>query len=71
MHLSVRDDGSGFDPHARSDGFGLLGMRERVALLDGELLVDSTPGLGTVISARIPVRRRAGGDAALPAARAV
>jgi len=71
VHLSVRDDGSGFDPHAHSDGFGLLGMRERVALLDGELLVDSTPGLGTVISARIPVRRRAGGDAALPAARAV
>jgi signal transduction histidine kinase len=65
VHVSVRDDGAGFDPYAHSDGFGLLGMRERVALLDGELLVDSAPGRGTVVSAHIPVRRRADEDAAL------
>ncbi len=74
VSISVRDDGSGFDPASHGDGFGLLGMRERVALLDGELTVDSAPGHGTLISARIPVRRRAnGGDdvegvAELPAA---
>jgi ABC-2 type transport system permease protein len=54
-----RDDGSGFDPDAQSDGFGLLGMRERTALLDGELQVNSTPGKGTTLSVRLPVRRRA------------
>lgn len=61
--LCVRDDGDGFDPQARSEGFGLLGMHERVALLEGELHVDSAPGAGTTISARIPVRRRAGDPA--------
>jgi signal transduction histidine kinase len=54
--LSVRDDGSGFDPQARTDGFGLLGMRERVELLGGKLLLESAPGKGTTIAASIPVR---------------
>jgi signal transduction histidine kinase len=58
VHLTVRDDGSGFDPDAVTDGFGLMGIRERVELLDGELLIDSAPDRGTVISARLPVRRR-------------
>ena len=59
VHLTVRDDGNGFDPDAQSDGFGLLGMRERTELLDGELQVNSTPGKGTTLSVRLPVRRRA------------
>jgi signal transduction histidine kinase len=59
VHVSVRDDGAGFHPHDRGEGFGLLGMQERVALLDGELTIDSAPGSGTVVSARIPIRRRA------------
>ena len=59
MHLSVRDDGAGFDPDAETDGFGLLGMRERVELLGGRLLLDSTPGNGTTITASIPVQQRA------------
>ncbi len=58
VHLTVRDDGNGFDPDAQSDGFGLLGMRERTELLDGELQVNSTPGKGTTLSVRLPVRRR-------------
>ncbi|HLL92317.1 MAG TPA: GAF domain-containing protein [Solirubrobacteraceae bacterium] len=57
VHLSVRDDGRGFDPHNETDGFGLLGMRERVELLGGELLIDSASGRGTVLTARIPVQR--------------
>jgi signal transduction histidine kinase len=70
--VSVRDDGVGFDPHARGEGFGLLGMQERVTLLDGELTIDSAPGNGTVVSARIPVRRRAGKhDEPAPAGSAV
>lgn len=59
VHVSVRDDGCGFDPEADTDGFGLLGMRERVELLGGELQIDSTPARGATIRARLPVRRRA------------
>jgi two-component system, NarL family, sensor histidine kinase DevS len=62
VHLEVRDDGCGFDPAAETDGFGLLGMHERVELLDGTLHVDSTPGSGTAVRASFPVQRR--GDAA-------
>ncbi|HWZ92996.1 MAG TPA: ATP-binding protein, partial [Polyangiaceae bacterium] len=58
VHLTVRDDGNGFDHDAQSDGFGLLGIRERTELLDGELQVNSTPGKGTTLSVRLPVRRR-------------
>jgi two-component system, NarL family, sensor histidine kinase DevS len=58
VHLTVRDNGDGFDPAAQSDGFGLLGIRERTELLDGELQVNSTPGTGTTLSVRLPLRRR-------------
>jgi signal transduction histidine kinase len=52
----VEDDGAGFDPDAAGRGrLGLLGMRERVELAGGELNVESTPGAGTAVIARIPV----------------
>ncbi len=57
VQLSVRDDGAGFDPGAETDGFGLLGMRERVELLSGKLSLDSAPGRGTIVRASIPVQR--------------
>ena len=60
VHLAVRDDGSGFDPVAHTDGFGLLGMRERVELLHGTLAVDSSPGHGTTIKATFPASYRRG-----------
>jgi signal transduction histidine kinase len=66
--LRIEDDGDGFDPADTADGFGLLGMRERVELLGGEFGVASAPGAGTTVSARLPVRRRAavnGADASL------
>jgi signal transduction histidine kinase len=59
VQLSVRDDGAGFDPDAETDGFGLLGMRERVGLLGGRLSLDSTLGRGTTITVSIPVQQRA------------
>ena len=52
LRLLVRDNGVG---GARADGSGLLGLRDRVAASNGELLVDSPPGGGTVIAATIPV----------------
>ena len=58
IQLLVRDDGRGFDPHAATEGFGLLGMRERVALLEGQLSIESSAEGGTTIAATIPVRYR-------------
>ena len=54
VEVVVRDDGKGFDPKERSDGFGLLGMRERLALVHGTLDVESAPGAGTMLRATIP-----------------
>jgi signal transduction histidine kinase len=47
--LRVADDGRGFDPGSRGAGFGLDGMRARVAPVDGTLLVQTAPGAGTTI----------------------
>jgi len=53
----VRDDGAGFDMDQRTDGFGLVSMRERVALVGGTLAIVSTPGAGTELRGRIPKER--------------
>jgi signal transduction histidine kinase len=60
LHLVVRDDGIGFDVMTAEQGasLGLLGMRERVALLAGEMDCKSVPGRGTEIHAFFPVRTR-------------
>jgi signal transduction histidine kinase len=59
LHLTVSDDGQGFDPQQDTDGFGLLGMHERIELLAGELEIDSAPGRGAVLTAKFPALRRA------------
>ena len=52
----VEDDGSGFDPAAPdSGGIGLVGMRERLALVGGTLRIEAAPGAGTTIAAEVPV----------------
>ena len=60
VRVTVRDDGRGFDPIAHTEGFGLLGMRERVELLHGTLEVTSSPGQGTTINATFPAGYRRG-----------
>jgi signal transduction histidine kinase len=57
VELAVRDDGIGFDASERSEGFGLLGMRERVALAGGALTIQTEAGQGTVVVASIPSGR--------------
>lgn len=62
--LAVCDDGAGFDERgdgALRDGlhFGLVGMRERAALVGGRLDVGSTAGSGTSVIARVPVHGEA------------
>jgi two-component system, NarL family, sensor histidine kinase DevS len=52
----IEDDGAGFDQRAvHEDGVGLVGMRERLALLDGRLEIESRPGAGTTVVAEVPV----------------
>jgi signal transduction histidine kinase len=60
VDMVVRDDGNGFDTDAAatSPGFGLLGMRERIALAGGTLAMVSSPGKGAEIRTRIPGHRR-------------
>lgn len=56
--VAVRDDGTGFDPTTSSTGphhFGLHNMRERIAQLGGSLHIDSRPGMGTCITAGLPL----------------
>jgi signal transduction histidine kinase len=55
--LVVQDDGKGFQPGTvRDGGVGLLGMRERTALLGGRLTVDSSDGAGTMLTAEVPIQ---------------
>ncbi|MFB3827784.1 MAG: sensor histidine kinase [Bryobacteraceae bacterium] len=59
VELTVADNGRGFDLEralAKTDSFGLAGMRERVVLLGGSLEIRSQPGRGAAIRARLPVR---------------
>lgn len=58
LRVRVSDEGRGFDPEAKSEGFGLVGMHERVALAGGTLEVRSAPDKGTTIVAILPARHR-------------
>jgi len=56
VNVEVTDDGIGFEPAAQSAGFGLPGMRERVASVGGTLvLAQRSDARGTIVSVRIPL----------------
>jgi two-component system, NarL family, sensor histidine kinase DevS len=56
MTAMIEDDGRGFDPDELcDDGLGFLGMRERVALLDGHLTIESSPDVGTTLVAEVRI----------------
>ena len=59
LMFTVRDDGRGFDPSSTPPGSGLQNMRDRVEALGGSVNVASSPGVGTTVTGRIPVRREA------------
>jgi two-component system sensor histidine kinase DegS len=67
VRVEVADDGVGFVREAtgpgKRGGLGILGMRERMGLVGGEFRIDSSPGKGTTVSARIPVAGVPGGPA--------
>ncbi|HZR91979.1 MAG TPA: GAF domain-containing sensor histidine kinase [Gaiellaceae bacterium] len=52
----IEDDGRGFESKGTDGrGLGLVGMRERLRLLDGKLSIESTQGAGTTIVAEVPL----------------
>jgi PAS domain S-box-containing protein len=55
IRLNLRDDGCGFDPKRRHEGFGLQGMRERAEGMGGQLSIESANGKGTMISIVLPL----------------
>ncbi len=63
INIGISDDGCGFETQkimgmgdVDRDNFGLLGMKERVELLTGEIKINSRPGKGTEIQVNIPVK---------------
>jgi signal transduction histidine kinase len=56
IRLTVQDDGVGFDAEKpREDGLGLIGIRERVSELGGQVVLKSTPGKGTILEVEAPI----------------
>jgi signal transduction histidine kinase len=57
IELTVRDSGIGFDPEdaIKGRGLGLVGMKERLRLVAGELSIESRLRIGTTIHARVPL----------------
>lgn len=62
VHVSVEDDGRGWDPETaqgrQKTRFGLQTMRERAQSLGGALHIDTAPGRGTRVTAKVPVEGR-------------
>jgi two-component system, NarL family, sensor histidine kinase YdfH len=60
LHLTIGDDGRGFDPAAvpAQGHYGLRGLRERVRLLNGTVTIEAAPGQGTTIRVSLPLVSR-------------
>jgi two-component system NarL family sensor kinase len=59
VHLSIRDDGQGFDPSSPAEGrHGIIGMKERAKLLHGRLRIRSAAGEGASIAVTVPLQSR-------------
>jgi signal transduction histidine kinase len=57
IRLAMQDNGHGFSGANDKKTFGLLGMRERIAMLGGRLEIDSGPDSGTRIAAWLPLQK--------------
>src|SRR5262249_48221090 len=57
IQLTVSDGGARFDPRSTGggDGLGIISMKERLHLVGGEVRIESEPGVGTTVRARVPV----------------
>ena len=54
VRFVLRDNGLGFDPARKNDGFGLVGIKERVKGMSGQLTIESGNHEGTTISIVLP-----------------
>lgn len=54
--MTIEDNGIGFNPNgmANENRLGLFGMHERIEMLGGKLIIESSPGKGTTISVEVP-----------------
>jgi signal transduction histidine kinase len=75
VHLTVEDDGRGFDSDAllqapgrasAGQGLGLVDIRERAALLNGSVTLESRPGSGTTVHVYIPLKEENHGEDSRP-----
>jgi signal transduction histidine kinase len=57
IRLTITDNGKGFNPVATNHGLGLVGIRERVELLDGNFSLKTTPGAGAQLLVEIPMKK--------------
>lgn len=55
LRLALRDNGCGFDPAATHEGFGLVGIKERIEIMGGELALESEAGQGTAFLIVLPL----------------
>ena len=55
LRFTVTDDGRGFDPATTGYGTGLQGIADRLAALDGTIVVRGADGSGTILEGRIPL----------------
>jgi signal transduction histidine kinase len=53
LHLQIQDNGKGFHPDQNSTGFGIQGMKERIAALGGQFNLSSSPGEGCLIDVKV------------------
>ncbi|WP_138419487.1 sensor histidine kinase [Aquibacillus sediminis] len=58
VQILIKDNGSGFDVNeTKANSFGIVGMKERVDMLDGDLTIDSIPGSGTRVMIVVPINQ--------------
>jgi len=60
LRLLIRDSGVGFDVESKTAGLGLIGIKERAALLGGRTKIVSSPDKGTTIEILMPLTPRGG-----------
>jgi signal transduction histidine kinase len=64
LYLDVRDNGIGFNPAKQTGGLGVISMEERLRMVEGELIINSSPGHGTVVHATVKTPHTVGLEAA-------
>jgi len=63
LWMTIEDNGQGFDMDKIKSGLGLIGIQERIALLDGEIKIDSSPDDGTKLWIELPLPESIRNDA--------